>query len=444
MGFLDRVLEECFLKIKSFIKKDEFKPLLLILVEVFGVFSFLFSNVPSNQRFLSIVSPIPSILTLIQQKNTNSEIFGFAPYWKFDSLDNVDFNVLTTFAYFGVPVNSDGILDKTDQGYITFKSDKATQIFSKAHSFGTRIVLTLTNMDNSSIEQFLDNPDAQNEAIKEAVSEVKDRGIDGINVDFEYLGDPGQTYRDEFTNFVGSLNSSLHRQVPSSKLSVSVYASSVKDPKIYNIQALADKSDDIFMMAYDFAVRDSQNAIPTAPLYGYKQGQYWYDVSTAVSDFLKVMPSNKLILGVPWYGYDYAVDKPEVKAQTGQSYTYWYKHWISPWYWVWRQGYSQIPATIQTYATSINDVKTEKAGWDNLGKVGWKAYKADDGTWRMFFMEDSKSLGVKYDFAKKENLKGVGVWALGFDEGKSDMWQLLKQKFGNKMADNLISERTIQ
>lgn len=442
---LDKKIEKYFIKHKEFLKRDEFKPLLIILVEIFSIFTFLYSSVSPNQTLMSIVSPIPAIFSLMQQqKNTSNEVFGFAPYWKFDNLDNIDFSVLTTLAYFGVPVNSDGTLDKTDQGYLTFKSDKATQVFSKAHSYGTRVVLTLTNMDNSSIEQLMDSQDAQNEVIKEAISEIKQRGIDGINVDFEYVGNPGQTYKDDFSNFIGKLNRELHNNIPNSKLTVSVYASAIKYPKIYDIATLSRQSDGLFMMAYDFAVKGSENAIPTAPLYGYKQGKYWYDVSTAVEDFLKVMPSNKLILGVPWYGYDYAVDKPAVNAATGGGYTYWYKYWISPWYWVWRQGYASAPSTIQTYATSINEVKAEKTGWDDLGKVGWKAYKGDDGSWRMFFMEDSKSLGVKYDFAKKENLGGVGVWALGFDEGKSDMWVLLKQKFGNKLSDNIGTRRSIQ
>ncbi len=433
MGFLDKKIEEYLQKIKEYVKKDEFRPLFFILVEVISIFTFMFYTVSPNRNLLSIVSPIPSFLSLLEKKNCSSEIFGFAPYWKFDNLDNVDFSVLTTFAYFGVPVNSDGTLDTTDQGYITFESDKATKIFNKAHSNGTKVVLTLTNMDNSSIEQFLDNPDAQNEAINESVKAVKDRGIDGINIDFEYVGDPGDTYRNEFSDFVGKLRDQLHKEIPSSELSVSVYATSAKDPKIYDIGKLSQNSDKIFMMAYDFATSSSDQVIPTSPLYGYKEGQYWYDVSTAVNDFLKVMPADKLILGVPWYGYDYPVSNPGVKVAAGGGYYYSYKYWISPWYWVWRQGYAEDPAKVQTYASS-SDVATQESGWDNLGKVGWKAYKDDNGNWREFFMEDSKSLGAKYDFAKSKNLGGVGIWALGFDQGKSDMWQVLRSKFGEKLA----------
>ena len=50
----------------------------------------------------------------------------------------------------------------------------------------------------------------------------------------------------------------------------------------------------------------------------------------------------------------------------------------------------------------------------------------------MIFLDDVKSLDIKYDFAKENKLGGVGMWALGFDDGKGEMWQLLGSKFGKK------------
>lgn len=423
-------------KIKEYLQREEFKPLLIVFFELVSVFIFMFSGISSSKNLLSIISPIPSVFSLVERKNT-PEVFGFAPYWKFDSLGNVDFSVLTTFAYFGVPVNPDGTLDKADQGYITFKSDKATNIFNKAHQSGTKVVLTITQMDNGSIKQLMDDNNAQNEAINETVQEVKDRHIDGVNVDFEYVGDPGDAYRAKFSDFVKKLNDKLHQDIPNSYLTVSVYASSVKDPKIYDITKISQNSDGIFMMAYDFATSSADQAMPTSPLYGYKDGKYWYDVSTAVTDFLKYMPANKLILGLPWYGYNYPVDSPAVKANVNSGYYtyYWYGYRK---YWEYHdnpsmaQTYSAVSDNINSSNTSITNITT---GWDNEGKVGWKAYYDQGlGSWRMIFLDDPKSMSIKYDFAKNKNLGGVGIWALGFDGGKQELWSTLKEKFGAKLA----------
>lgn len=410
------------------------------------VLSIISLNIVFYNEFKFSQNPISALLNpnsggeLVPLKDSKPrhEVFGFAPYWTFNKLDNVDFSTLTTFAYFGVEVDGSGNLDRTGVGYQTFRSEKATEIFKKAHSNGTRVVLTVTQMKNGPILELMDNPEAQANMINQTVAEVKNRGIDGINVDLEYTGDPGSEYRVKFSTFVKNLTDKMHQEVPNSRVTVSVYASAVKEPKIYDIGSVAAAADGIFMMAYDFAVAGSDNAIPTAPLYGHKEGKYWYDISTAVEHFVAQMPSEKLILGVPWYGYNYAVNAPQVKAARNKGYYSYYKKG--------RRTYSYfvpIRSHAQTYSIVQNDIEATQSGWDEYGQVGWKAYQAG-GTWRMIFMDDPKSLAIKYDFAKEKNLAGIGMWALGFDEGKSDMWVLLKEKFGEKnVADSSITGREI-
>lgn len=377
----------------------------------------------------NILSPVPNEKGSAVSKKQQYQVFGFAPYWTINKLDNIDYSVLTTLAYFGVPVNTDGSLDREDVGYATLSSTRARRVFDKAQSYGTRVVLTITQMKNANIEAILEDPQAQKRSIRETVALVREHGLDGINVDFEYMGNPGDRYKDAFTKYVKDMTTALHSEVPGSQLTVSVYASAMKDPKIYDIGKISEYADAIFMMAYDFATSASDHVIPTAPLYGYREGKYWYDISTAVEDFLAVMPSEKLILGLPWYGYKYPVTEPGVKVAKyqGSSYYYYYRGRRY-------RGFTSAPASSAvTYATATQDMASEKTGWDDSGKVGWRAYQAN-GVWHMMFLDDARSLGIKYDFAKEKNLAGVGVWALGFDVGTSEMWSLLSDKFGEKLA----------
>lgn len=414
---------------------------------------FLFKNSKLIAAFVFIASVITisgivvihnqTMLTpLTEEKSAEKEVFGFAPYWTFKKLDNVDFKVLTTFAYFGIDVNEDGSLEKSGPGYDTFMSQRATEIFQKAHDSNTRVVLTLTMMKNQPILTLLESEEAQERSINEAIELVKARGIDGINIDYEYLGNPGQDYRDRFSSYVARFTERMHQEIPSSRVSVSVYASSVKDKKLYDIASIGNSADSIFMMAYDFATTRSDTAMPTAPLFGHKEGKYWYDVSTAVDDFLTKMPADKLILGVPWYGYNYTVNKVEIKAPTNKGYYQSYKKG--------RRTYSYfVPyrQLTQTYSIVENDITPEgvssyEQGWDDYGKVGYKSYYSEqDGVYRMIFSEDVKSLSYKYEFAKDKNLAGVGIWALGFDNGRSEMWNLLSNTFGIKLADSSVLNR---
>lgn len=377
---------------------------------------------PIGKLVSPLVAQLSSLKPLPQDNKTDHEVFGFAPYWTINKMDSVDFTSLTTLAYFSAPILADGSLDRESQGYQVFKSSKATELFKKAHSFGTRVVLTLTCMDNDTIEAFLADNDAQQIAIEQAVNEVQERGIDGINVDVEYIGTPDAYYRNQFSLFVHNLTEKMHQANNQSRVSVSVYALSARDTKLFDIAKLAESSDAIFMMAYDFAVTGSEKAMPTAPLYGYKAGKYNYDIATAVDDFSKLMPLSKLILGVPYYGYNYLIyGEPKVNADTRPT-------------WSWRGR-----PLVQTYEIAEDNIKVMREGWDDLGQVGWRAYYiAETDTWRMIFLDDARSLAIKYDFAKAKKLAGIGIWALGFDYGKDELWSVIKQKFGpNNLAENL-------
>lgn len=415
-----------------------------IALEILVLILLIQSEKPSQKQSVTTNTQVTQSESLPQKNEVNiiktalsskprSEVFGFAPYWSFNNLDAVDFNVLTTFAYFGIEAGGDGNLQKYGPGYETFISEKATQVFKKAHDHGTKVVLTLTQMNNYQIELLMGNPYSQDRLIDHAVAEVKNRGIDGINVDFEYQGDPGDFYRNRFSRFVEKLTNRVHSEIPNSKVTVSVYAASVKEPKIYDIKRLSQVSDGIFMMAYDFAVAGSDHAIPTAPLNGHKEGKYWYDIATAVDDFLNLMPAEKLILGVPWYGYNYLVYEPGVKAQTRPFYS-------------WRG-----TPTAQTYSIATDNINENMPGvysytqgWDEYGKVGWKAYyRSDIGSWRMVFLDDTRSLEHKYSFAKTKGLAGVGIWALGFEDGKKELWEQLSQTFGLKdLADRNLQDQS--
>ncbi len=432
-------------KIKSYISEEilifKFRLRLIDISSIFRVnnASILVSILPvifsfnlgvSNTISSSAISSSTALHPL-QEDLTQKEVFGFMPYWNIDKLDNVDFNTLTTLAYFGVPVEADGSLDRYDPGYLTFKSSQATDLFTRAHSYGTRVVLTIIQMDNSTIESILDDPVAFQNAINQTVSEVMSRGIDGVNIDFEYQGDPGNDLRNNFTNFVSDLTKKMHQLNPDSRVTVSVYAASAKEPKLYDVSALSQVSDGIFMMAYDFANASSANAIPTAPLNGAQDGQYWYDVTTAVNDFLSKIPADKLILGVPWYGYNYMVYQPGILAL------------VRPSSW-WGSNISETYSDFMNSLTS-GQLGNVTQGWDKNGQVEWTSYYDNSlGTWRMVFMDNPKSLALKYDLAKQKNLEGIGIWALGNDQGRNDLWQELADVFGKKIADNAVLNREIR
>lgn len=362
----------------------------------------------------NIIRPLLSS-TDVMASEENWEVFGFAPYWTISKMDDVDWNALTTFAYFSIPLNTDGSFDTFSYEYSVLENGKVDHLFEKAKQHGVRRVVTLTEMDAPDVRAFLDDPSAWDRTASDSVNLINSRKLDGINIDIEYMPSDAH-YRDRFSQFISRYSTILNEQLDDPYITVSVIASSEKDGKIYDIGRISKDVDGIFMMAYDFYYPGSEKIGPSAPLYGYNggSGPFWYDVSTAVNDFLRVAPSNKIILGIPYYGWNYPAYTPE--PNTDVVY-----------------GSRGFATTNEKVDGNQLLTTTPLGGWDDLAKVSWRGYWDENG-WHVVYMEDQKSLEYKFDFAKNKKLAGVGFWALGFDAGTDANWQLIREKFSSRKS----------
>lgn len=383
-------------------KLPHIKWLLAFLILVFGIFFlglFKVKTFPLYNYFF------PQTEASVSKK----EVFGFAPHWTLSKLSNVDWNILTTFAYFSLPVSYDGTIDKSSYEWTVFEGEKLARLFGKAKENNVKRVFTLTQMEPEVIREFLASEANWQNIADESIAIINERGLEGVNIDFEFIPTDG-FLRDRFSEFVAYYSKRLETEAGNNPyITVSVLASSEKDSKIYDIASLSKSTDGIFMMAYDFYYPGSETIGPSAPLYGYNggRGPFWYDVSTAVEDFLKVAPADKIIMGVPYYGWNYPSNDPEPKA--GRS----------------------LGSSFATTQEKVNNnqllMTTPMGGWDNDAKVSWRGYWNENG-WHVVYMEDKKSLSLKYDFIQSKNLAGVGIWALGFDSGEDELWQTLREK----------------
>ena len=52
-----------------------------------------------------------------------------------------------------------------------------------------------------------------------------------------------------------------------------------------------------------------------------------------------------------------------------------------------------------------------------------------DNTSIEIWFDDAYTLGKKYDYALSKDLKGIGIWALGYDDGHVALWDLIEEKF---------------
>ena len=63
-----------------------------------------------------------------------------------------------------------------------------------------------------------------------------------------------------------------------------------------------------------------------------------------------------------------------------------------------------------------------------------------DLTTKEIWFDDDYTLGKKYDYALSNNLRGIGIWALGYDNGYGQLWDVIDEKFS---TDAIVVEDPI-
>lgn len=332
------------------------------------------------------------------------EIIGFLPFWLIKEA-NINYEAVTTLIYFGISFDKNGQIvrlsqDSTEEpGWTRFNSPELGTVVTTAREKGIHTELTIRALENETITGIVNNPLARKDTIENSIEEMKNKKIEGINVDFEYQGIPDIHSIENFNVFLDEFGKAVHQTNPRYTLSIDVYADSVKKVRLWDLKKLPKDVDKVIIMAYDYTRQNSVRAGPVAPLSG-SPDKYEYDVTATVKDFLSLVPKEKIILGVPFYGYDWPTfdDTPMSEARKDAN------NYGAP--------------ALSSYKRTMELVKEKnlKVEWDNDAQVPWTSYKdTDKNTQHEIYFENEKSLAKKLELLLSNDLSGIGIWALGYD-----------------------------
>jgi spore germination protein YaaH len=331
-------------------------------------------------------APLPAPPTLAVSAPIQShEVFGYAPYWTLPRSSAFDVKNLTTLAYFSVDANGDGTLDQSGPGWNGYQSQDLVNLVTRSHAAGDRVVLTITCFDQHSLDQITSDPNAPARLSAALITAVKGKSLDGVNFDFEGQGRADQV---GLTNLITKVSAALHATDPHWQVTMAVYGSAASDPGgFYNVATVAPAVDAFFVMAYDMNSRSTPSA--TSPLFG-----SGYTDLRVIEDFVKLMPSSKIVLGLPYYGYDWpTTDGSATATATG----------------------GESPLTDASIAAGNHPTY-----WDPVTDSPWTAYQV--GTqWHKTYFDDPTSLALKAQLANYFHIAGVGIWALGMDNNNPGM-----------------------
>lgn len=367
---------------------------------------------------MPLISPLTTTSTFrfLRGEETHSEgkiVYGFLPYW---NLGKVTVQPeLTHLSYFSLAIRSDGTIltrneDGVDMGYHRLDSDDLASISATLEDQSQKIELTFTQFNADDTYAFINSTQAWDNFFTAMDSVLLAYPFSGINIDIEYGGVVDQKLRDNFSLFIKTLKAKLNEKYSHINLSVSVYASAAEGSSIWDIGPIGESADYVVVMAYDFHRRSSVKAGPVAPIFGGKD--LWdNDISNYLQTFLAVMPKEKILLGVPFYGYEWQTTSRDPRAHTFPD-----------------TGATASYSRVQTLLEPENKSKLKvQEQWNEEALSPYLSY-VENGEIFVLYYENSRSLSYKLDLVNQLDLAGVAIWALGYEGDSRELWETIGRK----------------
>jgi len=376
------------------------------------------------------------------------EISGWVPDWRAASgtLDVAPhLSQMTSVMPFGIVVSADGTLTSPDK----FSQEPWTSFIAQAKASKTRVVPSL-EWGNGTQEQAILSDSTKRVALEDAIAAlVKQQGFDGIDIDFE-------AKQSQTINYFSTFLKGLYARMGNKYVYCTIEARMPLEDRYLPGQTVpADATeyandytamnrycDRVEIMAYDQGVVDARLDIARAAPYAPVADPGW--VEDIVRLAAQTISRNKLILGIPAYGYEY-----KVTSQGGGSYLYKTLGAFNPPYALQlaqqlgitpgrtsagELGFVYNPQSslavgpgfanpsLAANATPIQDPSQAPTSSvaQNLGAQSAALQQFNYVTW-----SDAQAVNDKVQLAHTLGLRGVAVFSLGAAEDQG-MWSVLK------------------
>lgn len=339
----------------------------------------------------------PTVSFKFKTSLQTNEVLGFLPYWSSAAPEDLRYDLLTTVAFFSIEIDANGNVTNT-HGW------PYGALVDEAHDAGARVVITITLFNSTSIATLVGSATKRANAIANIYSQIQAGLADGVNIDFE--GVPVSA-KANFVTFMTELKTYLLARMSNPHITVCTPA--VDWTGAFDFDQLAAQTDFLMVMAYDYHWKSGDPG-PVAPLYG---GGIWPDISIeyTLDDYEAYMSPytlNKVILGLPLYGYNWLSVDNSVPGEATAN------------------------ATSETLHNAILKQESGNYGvrhFDATTQTPYLLYQI--GGWRQLWYTDSPAMGQRFAYAQNRATGGVGFWALGYEGTYDEIWDELAEYYGD-------------
>ena len=252
-----------------------------------------------------------------------------------------------------------------------------------AHAAGAQVWAAVDNFNNPNgcdTEAVMTHAASRANLISNLIQLQAEYGFEGINVDFEQIG---ESYSRSYVEFLREL--SVACRANQIILSIDNYVP-MNFNDHYDLTEQGVIADYIIIMGYDEHYAGSEEAGSVASI-GY--------VENGIKSALEEVPAEKLINAVPFYTR------------------------------VWTTSGGQLSSKA-IHMSAVDGFVSEKGielKWDDATCQYYGENTASNGDFYQIWSEDAKSLEAKLNVMQASGIAGVAEWALGFES--SDAWDVI-------------------
>ena len=269
----------------------------------------------------------------------------------------------------------------TGDGHLSALSDEL--LISLARQFGTRPHMVISNLvepygfDPQRAHLILGSRRMWEPFIDEILSVVTAKGYAGVDVDFEYV--PLED-REHFPEFMVMLHRRLAQE---GRMLTAALSAKTRDDapgqlvEGLDYRALGAAADAILLMTYEWGYAAGE-PMAVAPL---------PEVKKVLDYAVTRIPPEKILLGIPNYGYDW----PLATDSVGQ----------------------RVRATSLSNIQAVDLARSTGSAilYDDLSQAPWFSY-IQNGIEHVVWFEDARSIQAKLSLIAQYKLKGAGYWNL--------------------------------
>ncbi len=254
-------------------------------------------------------------------------------------------------------------------------------MIAEALRFGTQPILTLTpfgpdgNFNNQLIHAVVNSREYTRRLIENLSVLMKEKGYQGVDIDFEYIMAED---RDAFTEFVRQVAAAMRALGYHTSVALAPKTSAGQPGLLYegkDYRALGEAADHVLLMTYEWGYTYGP-PMAVAPI---------NQVRRVVEYALTEIPAEKIDLGIPNYGYD----------------------WPLPF----ERGITKAVTLGNVQAVRLAVEQGAEIKFDSVAESPYFTYVSKDILHEVWF-EDVRSLQAKFDLIQEYRLRGCGYWQI--------------------------------